>query len=527
MTSLLRDLRSIRNRQTGPGQQDYPLTPQMQALVDAPLQTGLTKVIGYAGAAKTSTLIARSRRLPSHLRMLYVAFTKSAQTDAAARFGAGNTLCRTANSLAFEAVGHRYEHKLRDLKILDVLLAADLEENWQLARLVLDTIRYWCTCADFEFPVQAQSLSGPVFGSTDYLAYAAGIAKRVWDRMADPNDAVPMSHEGYLKLFQLSRPRLHFDAVSLDEAQDTNPVTWDILNRQDLPLEIIGDPYQSIFLFRGAVNAMSMVKPQREFLLSQSFRFGPAVADIANSILLNFFGEARQVEGLGPETIVGPIDPSKPHAVISRTNAMVFHHAAAAVMAGKTLGFAGGIAAYKFDKLVDVMHLAMGSRAQVRDSYLRSFPSFSAFEDYAEHAQDLEAKRQIAIVGTYGSEIEELVGLISSRARKDLKKVDVTLSTAHRSKGLTMDYVKLADDFPDLLDGEGFIRDDVDLSPQEANLLYVAATRARLGLMLNDTTIAYLHAYPGSSPRRTGCEGGGQAPVHAEAAHPPRQESLF
>lgn len=501
MASLIRDLRSIRNRQVGAGQQSYPLTPQMQALVEAPLVPGVTRVTGYAGAAKTSTLIARARRLPANKRFLYVAFTKSAQMDAAARFGKGNTLCRTANSLAFEAIGHKYAAKLREPRLLDVLQALGLDDNWHLARMVMDTIRYWCSSADPEFPSVAQSLQGPVFGTMDYLTHAATMARKVWDSMCDPNDEMPMSHEGYLKLYQLGRFRLGYDGISLDEAQDTNPVTWDILCRQDVPLEVIGDPYQSIFVFRGAINAMSQISPVRDFLLSQSFRFGPAIAGIANSILLNFFGETRPVEGHGPNTIIGNIDTSKPHAVIARTNAVVFHHAAAAVLAGKTLGFAGGIAAYNFDKLVDVMHLSMNNRSQIRDPYIRAFPSISAYEDYAENAEDIEAKRQLSIVATYGASIEPLVSAIVSVAHKDLTTVDVTLSTAHRSKGLTLDNVLLADDFPDLLAEDGTLLQPPDLDPQEVNLLYVAVTRARHKLALNATTMAFLHAFP---PRPAG-----------------------
>lgn len=517
MVSVLRDLRSIRNKQTGAGQATLPLTAQMQALVDAPLQSGVTRIVGYAGAAKTSTLIARARSLPSNYRMLYLAFTKSAQLDAAARFGRGNTECRTANSLAFEVVGQKYVHKLRDPRVLDIMAAIDSNDDWFLARTILDTLHSWCASAEHNFPTLAQSIQGPIVGSPDFLAHAAALAHKVWQRMVDVDDDFPMSHEGYLKLYQLSRPKLNFDSVALDEAQDTNSVTWAILSGQDSPLEIIGDPYQSIFLFRGAVNAMSMVKPNREFLLSQSFRFGPSVAGIANSILFNFFGEQQQLQGLGPDTKVGPFDPNQKHALIARTNATVFHHAAAAVMTGKSVGFVGGIAAYNFDKLVDVMHLALGQRELMRDHYLRGFSSYASFSDYAENANDIEAKRQINIVGAYGTQIESLVQAIGAATRQDLQSVDVVLSTAHRSKGLTMDYVRLADDFPELLDDQGTLLHPPSLDLQEASLLYVAITRARLGLMLNSTTQSFLHAYPAFSANA-------HAPISACDS---RQNSLF
>lgn len=496
MASLIKDLHSLRVKAPEASVEKFELTDQMQALVEAPLGVKLTRVIGYAGATKTSTLIARSRRLPQNLNLLYVAFTKSAQQDAQARFGVGNTSCRTANSLAFAAVGKRYAHKLREPRLMDIQKAINRQNNWILARMVQDTIRAWCSSADFDFPKTAVSLQGNLSGSAEYQEYAAQLAKMVWDRMVDPKDDMPMSHEGYLKVFQLSKPSLPFDAIMLDEAQDTNPVTWDILQRQDCPLEIIGDPYQSIFLFRGAINAMANVNPDREFLLSKSFRFGPKIANVANTILFNFFGETRPLEGLGPDSKIGPIEFDQPHAVISRTNATLFDHAVAAVMSNKSLGFAGGVNAYAFEKLIDVMHLGLRDRHLIRDHYLKGFSSFAEYEMYAEDANDLEAKRHVSLFKNHGSNIEALVNAIHRSSVVDLSKANLVLSTAHRSKGLSLDRVQLANDFPCLLDEDGHKIQPPDLDLQEANLLYVAATRARLEMSLNKETMDFMAAYP-------------------------------
>ena len=61
------------------------------------------------------------------------------------------------------------------------------------------------------------------------------------------------------------------------------------------------------------------------------------------------------------------------------------------------------------------------------------------------------------------------------------KDADITVSTAHRSKGLEWPVVILDEDFADITD---------PLMPEderrdETNLLYVAATRARKTLVLN------------------------------------------
>ncbi|EMJ2324923.1 ATP-binding domain-containing protein, partial [Salmonella enterica] len=68
---------------------------------------------------------------------------------------------------------------------------------------------------------------------------------------------------------------------------------------------------------------------------------------------------------------------------------------------------------------------------------------------------------------------------------------DVTVCTAHRSKGLEWDVVALYDDFADILDPDM----PVDRRDDELNLLYVAATRARR-LLVPDPVIREILAQP-------------------------------
>ena len=53
---------------------------------------------------------------------------------------------------------------------------------------------------------------------------------------------------------------------------------------------------------------------------------------------------------------------------------------------------------------------------------------------------------------------------------------------------MTLPYVILANDFPELIDEHGQLLAADKLDRQEVNLLYVAVTRASHGLELNDTT---------------------------------------
>ena len=139
------------------------------------------------------------------------------------------------------------------------------------------------------------------------------------------------SHDTYLKLYQLSKPKLGFELVFLDEAADTTPCVLDIVLNQAPGAKVIlvGDDRQSIYQWRGAVNAMSRVHGIT-LPLSQSFRYGQEIADVAMAVLQN------SIKILGHEPIKsvagrGKIDTSKPYTRIFRTNSHLLSEAVAAL----------------------------------------------------------------------------------------------------------------------------------------------------------------------------------------------------
>ena len=118
----------------------------------------------------------------------------------------------------------------------------------------------------------------------------AALATDLWESMRrrrDPNvdkdTSLPMTDSGYLKLYQLSKPRLdlEYDVLMLDEAQDAAPVMADIILQQEGCAKILGgEPHQESYSFMGATNAMAAVAasvPKERIVerhLRRSFRFG-------------------------------------------------------------------------------------------------------------------------------------------------------------------------------------------------------------------------------------------------------------
>jgi len=112
-----------------------------------------------------------------------------------------------------------------------------------------------------------------------------------------------VSHDATLKLFCAWQKKStdfisqRYHTVLFDEAQDIDCILmhW-IQSMRDVVCYLVGDACQSIYNFKGALNAMSHLSNAQQdsvieptslasFYLSQSFRFGQAVSQIANALL--------------------------------------------------------------------------------------------------------------------------------------------------------------------------------------------------------------------------------------------------
>jgi hypothetical protein len=94
------------------------------------------------------------------------------------------------------------------------------------------------------------------------VAQVLSLVEQAWRVMKDSNDtALPMTHSGYVKLYQLSRPDLSraYDVIMLDEAQDVSPAIGDVILRQKAPRVLCGDSHQAIYSFIGRPTLPSFV----------------------------------------------------------------------------------------------------------------------------------------------------------------------------------------------------------------------------------------------------------------------------
>lgn len=459
------------------------LTDEQSNAVDLFQRSEMLKISAFAGTGKTSTLSAVAKSTPR--TGLYLAFNKSIAAEARAKFPK-SVDCRTTHSLAFRAVAGSYRnndskmtqalrgnHVAQLLDIKEIAVGGISLKPRSLGFMAAKAVQRFCQSGDDELVAKHVPLSGKLSKidsryQEQFREYLSQLAAHLWVRMQDPNDSAPLGHDGYLKLWSLSKPVLEYDYVLLDEAQDTNEAVLSVLRRQDSHLTLVGDRYQQIYEWRGAINAMDSMETDAEAALTQSFRFGSTVADAATSIL-KALGEKRRLLGNPSQhTRIAAEGPTQ--TVLCRTNAGVVNVVIDAMVEGRTPFVVGGVSDLT-RMLEDV-------------GKLRAIPAesseFFGFTDWAEvvdfaGSDDGEALRSfVKIVSVHG----EACLLQNLKAvAKDEASAGLTVSTAHKAKGREWDSVTLYSDFEPRPSKED--PNKTVMSQEEARLLYVATTRAR------------------------------------------------
>jgi len=480
-------------------------TDEQTAAIDAFRQGQHLALQAGAGTGKTTTLAMLAAATRRHGR--YIAFNKAIAT-AATRTFPRQVACKTAHSMAFAAVGHRYTARLngprtptwrtgQELGITKPVRIGTREVSPRaLAHATLQTVTRFCHSADPE-PVTDHV---PPLRGLDDPAHVAELAETVlpyarkaWDDLQNPHaGTVRFAHDHYLKMWALTRPRIPTDYLLLDEAQDTNPVLEGILTaqRDHAQLIMVGDSAQAIYGWRGARDVMTGFDGTH-LHLSRSFRFGPHLAEEANRWLTIADAPIRLTGTPDIDTHIGA-ETTGSTAVLCRTNVGAMIEVLSHLAHGRRVALVGGGGA-----LQALAHAARDLQAGRPTTHpeLLLFPSWGELQDYAENdpsGRDLAPL--VDLVDTHGTDaILHAVNQLSPE-----EQAQVTISTAHKAKGREWPSVRIADDFLPPADDEDRTDDDGNPLPGpidsgEARLSYVAVTRARHHLDLGGLTWIYTH----------------------------------
>lgn len=459
------------------------LTAEQESI--AGYEGNLLAVSAFAGTGKTHTLVEYALRNPND-RILYLGFNKAICEEAKNKFPR-NVEVRTSHSIAYQRYGRKLRHKLSPSLRLTHITDELGYRDWGLASELRKKLNDFMASEDMELTlnVDEEQLKHTLEGQ-EFLRLEQAkldLAKVLWEKMIDPNSAFPCTHDAYLKLYQISEPELHkqYDTILFDEAQDANPATSHIVLNQQCKKILVGDPHQQIYGFRGADDALNhpLLKDADRLSLTNSWRFGPNVAEAANEVLFAK-NEPLQVKGLGAvDEVTTNLDRrfNNNLTVLHRTRAGTIASAVSYMQTGQSVYWIGGINSYGLDALIDLYYLQEHNLKEIKDRKLvKDFPTWMHYEQAAEEAQDVEMLSSIRMV-TELIDFPNIAARLRQNAVMKESESDVVVGTAHRSKGLEWPVVALYDDFSELANDDGLIG-EIKETEEELNLLYVAITRA-------------------------------------------------
>ncbi|XP_010899604.2 F-box DNA helicase 1 isoform X2 [Esox lucius] len=479
------------------GQTLIQMTHEQQKILNHEIQRHhVMKIIAFAGTGKTSTLVRYAQQRP-HLRFLYMAFNKSVANQAQRWFPA-NVDCKTVHSMAFRAVGKRYQ-ELKKLSgnVKPFSLAWVLPEGrrgFVNAKVVTRTLNTYMSSADTHV-------------NTNHVP----------DSYTNTRGSVTTPDHQEKQMFVRDAQRIWDKMVALEETREsayhmTHDAIMDIMLHQHCGKILVGDPHQQIYTFRGAVNALHLVEHTHLYYLTQSFRFGSEIAYIGATILQvckkvkkilvggkqDGSVKGMAADSLRPLTTGSSLGRGK-LAVLSRCNVTVFDQAVKLTDVNPhcRLHIIGGVENFGLNTIMDIWVLMQPEKNRprgIKDLFIRRFTKeslggYMGLKMYATKTEDRELEGKFTVVEKYNSRIPDLVERIYSCTEREAQHADFILGTVHKSKGLEFDTVVVTDDFakvpcaahnlPRLSSYSGG-----EIPEDEWNLLYVAVTRAKSSLVI-------------------------------------------
>jgi superfamily I DNA/RNA helicase len=317
------------------------------------------------------------------------------------------------------------------------------------------------------------------------------VAKKMWADIVNYAGKMHWSYDYYAKLWACYCPDLSssgYDAIFIDEAQDTNPLQMQVYESQTLQKVYVGDPRQSIYQFRGSFGAMSKLS-YTKYPLTESFRFGPGIAKAAKKVYSKSNIDV-DIKGRSEDYGVVRSEIDNPNTILARGNSTIVELAVV------------GQGMYKDSRLwvptktrkallLLVKSLMWFLYEQPKDPFkpsefddeLRDYLTLSELEEAISNEEVRSTVKnlldRLKKPGGHSSVVESLGLTKSGRKLKGVKYVEIR--TVHSAKGGEWDRVQLADDFASPKSRTNHEGKEVLTYPreEELNIIYTAITRAK------------------------------------------------
>lgn len=487
--------------------EEFTPTPEQALIYEAAANSQDNIIIqALAGAAKTSTLVGIARRLYGR-PILSVAFNKRIADEMTARLP-GHCVAKTLNSIGHTAWGQHIGKRLmiEKSKTADIIRGLHIspseqeilrecfsdvvqlvgkaklhgyvpEGRYEEALHLIDRETLQEVLSEHEYDPFAWSLLDEILIQSIKLSFAGTI---------DFDDQLYMS-----TLFGAALPR--FGLTMIDEAQDLSPLNHQMIqhlvgNRRIIA---VGDHYQSIYGFRGAVaDGMSMMKQRfrmKEFTLSISFRCPKEVIKLARKRAPLMKWSDNAAEGkvfnfTSPDPTIkyqwGPNIFPRSCAIICRNNAPIFSLGLKLLRSGRSVTVRGMDISKRLTKILR----EFGDFAMPREDLLDHLARWRAVKLSEGKLSEESIEDRYACLRVFAESTNNLGEAISHAEKLFSSEGPIELLSGHKSKGLEWASVFHLDPWriPSPFSRKG------EALEQELNLEYVITTRTKSELTLID-----------------------------------------
>lgn len=461
-------------------------TPEQEAILEAIKTTPNNLIINaLAGSGKTSTLQlieAVSMQQP----ILYLAFNRRIADEASKKFN-GTTSVRTLNGL-----GHRVWQKTQSNRL--TLAPKKTQEIYKaIIAAMPKSVQPVCHEAYWDVieGVSKAKIVGYIPEGTythvkalatkaEFIASLDEIPDSLTCDLIDATltESIKQSYLGTIDFAdQIYMPTLFggtfpsFPLVLGDEAQDFSPINHKLLRRvvqRGTRLVAVGDPWQSIYAFRGAVQS-GMEKISKRFTcngfpLSLSFRCPEAIVNHVKGHVPHF----RWTKPGGKVEVLKDLKLSEIKddcAILCRNNAPLYHLALRLLRQGRSVSVAGSELG---PKIMSIMR-KFGDDMLLQAAVLSKIDAWSNEKAAKGSKSAADTAECMRVFASYGS---TLGGALAYAKKLFESEGTIRLLTGHKAKGLEWPLVYHLDPW---LIGK-HVKSNYQ---QEENLRYVISTRAQ------------------------------------------------
>lgn len=352
---------------------------------------------------------------------------------------------------------------------------------WLISRLVQDTVSCFCQSQDERIELFHVPLSVP---GEEARQKIMSFAINYWDLLcsgAGGDESHVVRYQHVMKYWSMN-PHIQlsdgYENIIMDESQDINGAFFKVIqNHSDRNIVIIGDRYQELFRWRGAINSMDLFEFPH-LPLRTSRRYGVDIADRSNSLLAKHSLPPRHKilgnDDVKSEVVFYKADDRFPNidgAILTRTRSKIISIAANEIDLGNKFHIKTEFAPLVF-VCKNIINLAHGNMESISHPYIGRCNSMFNLEAELEANPEPDVYFGLKLYKIYSDSVVSVIEKIieSSCAESEAMKI---ISTTHSIKGKEWNNVVIAPDYVYMLEQENIELDS------ELSVLYVAITRAR------------------------------------------------